>query len=391
MISAEICIRITSLLIFPCIYLTLSIVSIFHSIKIGFLFHERLGHLALNTDLYLRRKYLGLFPQNETHIFLIYSPANKQLVRMFSRRIILINSMIISKIMTPIGLFQTRYWIPLPFVGNEYNEFNSAPQQIFFTKEEQIKGNSYLRKIGLKEGCWYVCIFARDHQYYQVYSKDTDLSFSDHRNADIDTYELGIKAVIDAGGWVIRMGSCVEKPLKIKHPQIIDYGFNYREDFADIYITANARFFVGTTSGASDICVLFDIPFVGVNWVPIGYAPFGKNSIFIPKRIIWIKNGRQVSLQEQMGAFTGNQISTAIIPEQELLRRGWMFCDNTPEEIADVVNEMLDRMTGKFISDDEYKIALKKYTESIPKENIYLQNKSPMGRKMILSMNFSNK
>jgi putative glycosyltransferase (TIGR04372 family) len=386
-IGLEVLLRALSLLLFPFFYFLLSIFSIVQPIKIGFLFHERIGHLALNTDLYLRRRFLGVISTtSEYHIFFVYSPANKQLVKMFSRQMILIDSSFLSKLLTPLGFFRTSFHIELPFFANEYNEFNSAPPQISFTSEEEERGGAFLKKIGLVQGEWYVCIFARDNNYYKQQHSHADLTFSAHRNADINTYEIAIRAILDAGGWVIRMGSSVEKKISYKHPRVIDYATNYREDFLDIYITSRARFFVGTPSGASDISTLFDIPYVGVNVVPIGYAPFGKHSIFIPKRVVYKSNGVEVPLQLQLEAFTENQVQATINMIEELDKQGWQFCDNKPEEIADAVIEMLDRLTGKFQLDLEYERALEWYSKTLPKTNNYRFNKSPICRKMLLTM-----
>ena len=385
-ISKELIVRFLSIAAFPFLYLVLALISIYRPIRLGFLFHERLGHLALNTDLYLRRRHLGNIPANETHVFFVYSPANVQLCRMFARRMTLIHSEFLSKLISPFGLLRTRFWVPLPFFGNEYEEFNSAPPQIEFTEEEKRIGRDFLSRIGIDESQWYVCIFARDHRYYREFSPNTDVTFSDHRNADIDTYGLAIESIINAGGWVIRMGSSVEKPLSYKHPRVIDYASSCRDDFADVYITAHARFFVGTTSGASDMAVLFDVPFVGVNYMPIGCAPFGKHSIFIPKRIVLTVTGMQVPLKEQLLVFTGNQMSASIIPEHVLDEKGWQFRDNTPVEILEVVEEMMERLEGQFAEGPEYPEVLIRYSTMLPSENIYRSNKSPMGKKMLLSM-----
>jgi putative glycosyltransferase (TIGR04372 family) len=378
-VFTEILLRILSLFIFPFVFGLLAFCALIRPVKFGFLYHERLGHLALNTDLYLRRRYLGAIPKNEIHIFFVYLPANKQLVRMFSREMILINSEFMSKLFSPIGLFRTCFHIPLPFIGNEYDEFYSAPPQISFTDKENLAGRRFMESLGITDDQWYACFFARDSQYYKIFSPNTDATFSDHRNADIDTYTLAAQAVLSAGGWVIRMGSCVEKPFNFKHSRVIDYASKYRNDFADIYITANARFYVGTTSGASDIAVLFDIPFVGVNWVPVGYSPFGKDSIYIPKRILTCEKLEEVPISEQLNEFIGNQISVTINPSEVLSRFGWCFLNNTAEEIRDIVNEMLRKLDGEHVDDLEIKFLTAWYAELMPLENIYRKTPSKIG------------
>jgi putative glycosyltransferase (TIGR04372 family) len=382
----ELCIRGLSLLLFPLLFLLLMGVSLIKTVKLGFLYRERLGHLALNTDLYLRRRFLGIIPKNELHIFFVYRPANMQLVEMFSRKMIIVNSELLFKLASPIGLLRTRFWQSLPFFGNEYAVFQSAPPQIEFSDSEEQKGKSILRQLGLGESDWYVCIFARDHQYYRIHSPNTDASFSNHRNADINTYELAIHSILGAGGWVIRMGSCVEKPLNFKHPRVIDYALDYRDDFSDVYITAHATFYVGSTSGASDLAAIFDVPYVGVNIVPAGYAPFGKHSIYIPKKIISSVTGERITFDKQLNAFTGNQVGVNVEPEKILALKQWCFADNTPEEINDVVQEMMQRLNNNFDFDDEYLKLLDFHLSLYPSYNIYRENKSPVGKKMLMSL-----
>ena len=54
-------------------------------IKVGGLQYLRIGHLALNTDLFLRRRQLGIYPNDPYYLF-ISNPnnlANRQLLNMW--------------------------------------------------------------------------------------------------------------------------------------------------------------------------------------------------------------------------------------------------------------------------------------------------------------------
>lgn len=388
-ICLDIFIRLTSICVFPVLYMIFAFFNLFKPIKLGFLYNVRLGHLALNTDLYLRRRYLGLIPRNELHIFFVYAPANLQLVKMFSREMMLINSEVLFKFFSIFGLLKTRFWIALPFSGNEYEEFHSTPPQITFTAKEDSDGKDFLDGLGISKDQWYVCIFARDNRYYQLVSPDTDVTFSDHRNADINSYRLAIEAIIEAGGWVIRMGSSVEQPLDVIHPRVIDYASKFRTDFADIYITAHARFFVGTTSGASDLCVLFNIPFVGVNWMPIGYSPFGKNSIFIPKRIYDEKSDTQIRLRDQFLAFAKHQVGAETTPDEILRLNRWKLINNSEQEIKDAAMEMHCRLNGSFKFNSRYALSLDLLYELRPHGNAYRDTRTPISETFLLSLDLT--
>ena len=74
------------------------IINLVYKVKIGFLYNERLGHLVLNTDLFLRRIQLGLIPNDVKYIFFVYNPANKQIVTMFKRVLTVIESEFFCKI-----------------------------------------------------------------------------------------------------------------------------------------------------------------------------------------------------------------------------------------------------------------------------------------------------
>ena len=385
-VSLDFSLRIVSLFVFPGLYLALALTSIIHTVKIGFIYHERLGHLALNTDLYLRRKWLQPKSTRESHIFLVYSPANRQLLKMFSRQMTIFESELLAKLFSPLAVFNTRFHVSLPFIGNEYEVFNSSPPQIKFTEDESLLGRKYLAELGINSDDWFVCIFARDHKYYRVHSPNTNTAFSDHRNADINTFKLAAEAVVELGGWVVRMGSSVEQPIMFDHPRIIDYASTCRNDFLDIFLTAHARFYVGTTSGASDVAVLFDVPFVGVNYVPIGCQPFGKNSIFIPKKIVAKGTGLLVPLADQLRLFTGNQMSAHLIPEECLGEHDWQFLDNSPEEIKAATLEMVNRLDGRFVEDDRYRELQTRYINLLPNENIYRKNISPMCSSFLTSI-----
>lgn len=382
----EIYIRFLSLILFPILWIVLYLVGFFKKIKIGFLYHERLGHLAHNTDLFLRKKSIGLIPDNNIYIFFVYSPANRQLVKMFKRNMLLFESEFFSKLLSPISIFNTRFYAELPFSGNEYEIYNKSAKQLNFTENEISIGKERLKVMGVDEKDWYVCIFSRDHAYYKAVSPETDISYSDHRNANINTYELAIKHIVNLGGFVLRMGSHIENKLLFHHENVIEYASEYRDDFMDVYISAHCKFYIGNASGATDLAVIFDRPLVGVNWMPIGYCPFGKNSVFIPKNIVKYGSKQGVVFSMRLAAFLGEQVGATMCPEKILKIHTWELLDNTAEEILDVVIEMMEILNGKRGNDYEYESLLQKYFLIIPEGNIYKSNKTPIGRKYLLNL-----
>lgn len=62
------------------------------------------------------------------------------------------------------------------------------------------------------------------------------------------------------------MGSKVQKKLtNIDNPKIIDYATKYRSDFADIYLSAKCKFFVGCSAGILCVPYIFHVPVIQAN------------------------------------------------------------------------------------------------------------------------------
>lgn len=384
----DVLVRLFSLITFPLIYLLLTLFNFFYPIRIGFLYRVRLGHLISNTDFYLRRRYLGEVPKG-LHIFFTYRPTNQQVCTLFSRVIPLVNSEFLTKLFAPIAIFDTKFFLKTPFIGNEYRERVLAPSQVNFSLEEITKGRQKLRSMGLGPEDWYVCIHARDNAFtLSLPGGENYIESGNYRNADIDTYELAALEIIRRGGFVIRMGSLVEKEFCLKHPRVIDYPFHHRDDFSDVFISANAKFFISTANGAVDLPQLFDVPILQVNVVPIGFSPLSKNSLYIPKRI-FNHNGMQVNFQEQLLFFQELPLNATINPAAELSKRGWVVKDNSAEEILQATIEMFSRLDDGFASDEHMTALLSKYYQLFDEKNIYIKNKAPCAQFFLETLDLS--
>ena len=99
-------------------------------VKVGRLQSNRIGHLAINTDLFLRRRQLGIYPDGPFYCFLSspINPANSQLLTMFKRVIPIYDNMFLHWLflgMRPI-LEKTPFYQDLHMNFNEYYEFNQV-------------------------------------------------------------------------------------------------------------------------------------------------------------------------------------------------------------------------------------------------------------------------
>ena len=345
---------------------------------------SRLGEFALKTSLFMKRQEIEGKPKRTFYVFISGPPVNQQLLKMFKRKLFILETskVRILRILPYWLLERTRFLINLEQHSNEFFEFNSGEPLLKFTDKEKERGKSFLKErmgIDIKKD-WYVCIFARDSEYMKSFNSKKDYGYHDYRDADINTYKKAVKYIISKGGYVIRMGAVVNRPMDFKHEKFIDYAINCRDDFMDIFLSSTCRFYLGATSGAVDLTTIFHVPKLVVNAVPIGYIPYGRGDMFIPKKIrsidvakyIHIKDLLHGSINRPDWLWNGNQFKDM----------GYEYVDNTEDEILAVTKEMFERLEGTFRETEEDKDLQRNFKALFPKDHWAKphENKNPIGR-----------
>ncbi len=350
-------------------------------IKIYLIYTFKIGHLALNNDLFFRRLRAGYFGQNK---FILVGPkknshsliANNTLYRLIRReaiknsKIIFIESSFIYVLLNKLQQSLRDYGvdISLPMDSNE-SEFSLYEKIFDFTESEKGRGWLEVEKLGIPHNKRIVCMFARDSSFYVSKDNSVDWTYHDYRNAEIDTYIPAIDHLISLGYFVIRIGSLSSKPVNYSNKFFLDYSFSkLRSDFLDIFLIRISEFIVGTTSGITDVATIFNIPFLGVNYAPFIECPLGKKDRFIQKKL---KNrlGEVVNFKDifKLG------IDDAYNGVSYLERTGLAYIDNTEEEVLDAVIEMESIVNGSYIENDEDKILTDEYFSKYWTEHNYLK------------------
>jgi putative glycosyltransferase (TIGR04372 family) len=346
-------------------------------LKVGRLHADRIGHLATNTDLFLRRRQLGIYPDGPYYCF-VCSPkdlANHQLLTMFKRVIPIYESRALTLMFNgslPL-LKRTPFYQDLPLICDEYYEFNNAKPSLYFTPDEIVKGRKILKKMNVDfDKDKYVCIFARDDSYLKNIVPHNNWDYHNNRNSDINRLTETAKYLIDKGYIVIRVGSIVKKPINFSHEKMIDYPYSeYQSDFTDIFLIANCTFVLsGSCSGLINAVSLFDKPVLTVNMI-IGFPPFAKNCLYIPKKYKNIKTGAYLSIKDaiKLGPKWTNSISLGIEAEEA-----------SAQEILAVTKEMLARLENRFEESAESK-RLNQIYQNLWKEadSYFCKTESPIG------------
>jgi len=201
--------------------------------------------------------------------------------------------------------------------------------------DDHDRGWDCLKRLGIPPNAWFVGMHIRDDSSGNV------------RDADIDTYRMAIESIEKRGGWVIRMGNPSMPPLP-SMPQVIDYAHSEaRSDWMDVFLWARCRFFIGTRSGPSYVPPTFGVPCVLTNSFPMA-MPFPYHNIGIFK-LYWSE------IEERYLTFSEAFASRVELAEgvNYIASLGIRPVDNTPEEINDVVLEMLERLEGTLVYSTE--------------------------------------
>ncbi len=335
-------------------------------IRVGKLKHDRIGHLAANTELYLRRQTRRENAKKEFHVFVTGKPANRQLLRMIKRKIRVIENRLLVKLYVYAKKFArvSKIWIELPFNTNEYDEFNNISPQLSLTEQEEIQGRELLTRMEIEKGKPFVCFHARDRVYLDIsfaYKSRTEWSYHDYRDCDIENYLPAAEYLAKKGIYALRMGAVVEKKILTVNNKIIDYATQFRSDFGDIYLPAKCKFFLATTAGIRFISVIFNVPIAYVNSVPLGDVSFGKNDLFIPKKYWSVEKKQLLSFQEIIKTGADWWLESRMFADSHI-----EILENTKEEILALTKEMNDRLDGIWVSRDEDKELQSRFRSLFP-------------------------
>ncbi|MBT4702830.1 MAG: TIGR04372 family glycosyltransferase [Rhodospirillaceae bacterium] len=332
--------------ILPMLYL----IEPFWRIRFGVMYTQRIGHLAGNTDIFLRKQQLYDRPSRTSYIFAGWAPANQQLMTMFKRQMPVYESRWLTRIFSYWYVIHkhTRFFENLAWSNHNYREFTEGRATLTFTAEEEARGQAELKKMGLGENDWFVCLHTRDSAYLNAWRPQySDLwKTREFRNGNIENCLEAAEYITSQGGFVIRMGAVVEKPLPdLSNPKIIDYASKHRSDFMDIYLAAKTRFFLGTNSGFFVVATIFDRPVALVNMVPYGAFPFHRDDLYIAMLLKNPETQKIVTFDEavDMGYYDVEKMFLTELHAD----RGFEWVENSPDEILELTREMIARQEGQ--------------------------------------------
>lgn len=318
-------------------------------VRIGILRSNRIGHFCANTEIYLcekeakintpQQKYIDIFMYEDGQI------CNKQLKKMWSRVLNIWPSFLIIPILKIINYLPNN---KIHKVSNNsqqdrdiHNLYDKIHCHLKFTQKEEEFGLSHIKKMGIKPCEKFICLNVRDNEYL----KGSEWDYHNYRDSNIQNYVMVTEMLANQGYFVIRMGAKMKFKIESQHPRVIDYATNgMRNDFMDVYLGAKCEFCISTGSGWDAIPECFRRPIVFVNFVPlIRLHTYSSRIISITKRHVWKTTLEALSCSEIFKSRAGFAMSSK---EYEFC--GVELIENTPEEICDVVFEMVKRLSGNW-------------------------------------------
>lgn len=345
------------------IYLGIRLIKPFIFIRFGSLYANKIGPLITLPGLYLCEKDYGVQPQHTWDIFhdgfdRRRYVCNHQLLKMwkrvFSAR---------KKVMLANGIVKDFFKLAnrFSFGGDHIIKVKKGGRDILglieksevylkFTEKEIREAELAIEKMGIKGGSPYVCMLNRDQRYLNDTFPEINFDYHSFRNCSIRNYMPAAEELTRKGYHVVRMGAVVSELMNTDNPKIIEYAARgFRTELLDIYLISNCRFFISCGSGLDAIPWFFKRPEVHVNFSALEYAhTWLSNSLMIFKKYWLIKERRFMTVREIITSGVGR---FQFGDKYEAM--GVELIENTPEEIFDVVDEMVQRIKGTWQTNDE--------------------------------------
>jgi len=357
---------------------------------------ERLGHLAGNTEIFLAEQSLGLHGSKPDKTIL-YIPqhnfvegygylnthgkvANECLLNSWRKHCWIVREKYIPQ--QSVGLL--RKYCP-EAVGRMRDHghrdiFNVLPRTkpaFELPAHHRKEGERYLKETGLAGKKW-VCFHSRSDAHlkkvYESLTGDLDAARYSYRNTDPKTFYPALQYLVDKGYYVIRMG-IEEKPWSFQHPMAIDYAIQPRHDWMDIFLIEQCAFFLGNTSGIYALAEICRRPVVFTNFAPLGhFYSFNENYLTIFKRMVDATSGDVIPI-----ATLRKERLLETIHQDKWRRKNYTYVNNTPEEIVEVVQEMVARMEGNWQESEQNDVLQKQFAAGFKRNEFHQKIRGRVG------------
>lgn len=227
------------------------------------------------------------------------------------------------------------YYVPMQkhtpniyFATNLVNYKKKTEPLFKLTQADKKKGYEILKTFGLKNINWFCVLHVRTWGY-----RDEKKEVEGFRNANIENYYDSIKEIVKYGGIVFRMGD-KSMPKCKKINGLIDYCHtSLKSDFMDVFLAAESKFAIATSSGFWPIAKFFGTPILMTNcWGLSLYPCFDNTDVYLPRipYKMYDKKKIKISFRELLDP---NYFIRFYKYSKFLRENNIYFDENTPDEI----------------------------------------------------------
>ena len=320
-------------------------------IRFGDLPSNRIGHFANDVNQYISHIKKSSY---RLDFFYLQGPvSNYELVKLFKNYLFIIPKIFIA----PFIMLNK-----IKFLGNRKHNIALIPSvtgrdlrnrdlenNIYnFDKKKILYGNSFLKNIGLNKDDKFICLIVRDAEYLKNHEPSKNWDYHNYRDCNIDNFKLVSNYLTNVGYYVFRMGAKVSNPMLTNNKKIIDYAtIGVRNEFLDIFLSANCEFGISTQLGFDCLIEMFNKPLICVSVAPIAQIrSSNKKHLTIFKKHLTIKNQKSLNLSEIFELNLANALDS-----KNYENKGINLIENSPEEIKEAAIEMLKLMQNNFLRD----------------------------------------
>jgi putative glycosyltransferase (TIGR04372 family) len=199
------------------------------------------------------------------------------------------------------------------------------------------RGRAALRAAGVTAD-WFVAIHVREGGYHG----DGPGTTRQHRSANVGDYLDAIAEIAARGGAVVRLGDKSMTPLR-NVPGVFDYAHSdVKSAEMDLFLCAEARLFIGTTSGLTTAVQALGTPMLLVNCTSADCQFWHDRTDFTVRPVYDRRARRYLSLQETYR----QPVQAMLIDTAVLARHGFEIHANRPDDITAAVRYTLDCQDG---------------------------------------------
>ena len=345
---------------------------------------NRIGHFAMEVDLYISNKKL----QNKKTIDIFCLQiddnfvSNHKLLEEFKKYILVLPRILILPLILNAKhykFFSSQTFLLTKNKDRDTEHINDkTPVNLTLSNEDIKIGEEFLSKIGNGEkNIKFVIMIVRDSSYLNNYFNHVnkmnakDWSYHNFRDGNVDDYLPACEELTKLGYYVIRMGQVVSKKLDTKNPMIIDYASNgMRTELLDIFLASKCEFCISSSTGYDALPMIFRKPVIICNYAPVAQVfTHSKKNLITFRHHYSKKLNRRLNLKEIFDEQLANIGKADGFTNEDLILQ-----DNTPLELKEAILEMESFVRNKEFENENSNILnnefWKIYSSMIKKHNL---------------------